>query len=127
MRVYVVLEEDRGCGPSVAGVFASLDAAQEYLDGPDGSNCYLYSEEGEEVDPITHKPVSEVYEIVYWNADHGGMRDLPTDSEIFEGTFEEAEAHVRAKRSLWGHNYIPHVPGPDSNYCGNGVIHRISK
>lgn len=49
MRVYVVLEEDRGCGPSVAGVFASFDAAQEYLDSPDGSNCYLYSEEGEEV------------------------------------------------------------------------------
>lgn len=49
MKVYVVLEEDRGCGPSVAGVFASLEAAQEYLEGPCGSNCYLYSEDGEVV------------------------------------------------------------------------------
>ena len=49
MKVYVVLEEDRGCGPSVAGVFASLEAAQAYLAGPLGSNCYLYSDLGEEV------------------------------------------------------------------------------
>lgn len=49
MRVYVVLEEDRGCGVSVAGVFVSLAAAQAYLAGPCGSNCYLASEYGEEV------------------------------------------------------------------------------
>lgn len=49
MLVFVVLEEDRGLGPSVAGVFASLEAAQAYLAGPNGSNCYLYSEDGEEV------------------------------------------------------------------------------
>ncbi len=49
MKVYVVLEEDRGCGASVAGVFASLEAAQEYLRGPDGSHCYLDSESGEVV------------------------------------------------------------------------------
>lgn len=49
MKVFVVLEEDRGCGPSVAGVFASLDAANAYLAGPDGSNCYLDSDSGEEV------------------------------------------------------------------------------
>lgn len=49
MKVFVVLEEDRGCGPSVAGVFASLDAANAYLAGPDGSNCYLASDSGEEV------------------------------------------------------------------------------
>ena len=48
-RVFVVLEEDRGCGPSVAGVFASLEAAQAYLAGPYGSNCYLYSDLGEKV------------------------------------------------------------------------------
>lgn len=48
-RIYVVLEEDRGCGPAVAGVFASLEAAQVYLAGPSGSHCYLYSDEGEEV------------------------------------------------------------------------------
>ena len=47
LRVFVVLEEDRGCGPSVAGVFASLEAAQSCLSGPEGSNCYLYSEQGE--------------------------------------------------------------------------------
>ncbi len=49
MKVYVVLEEDRGCGVSVAGVFTSLDSAKAYLDGQEGSNCYLASEYGEEV------------------------------------------------------------------------------
>ena len=49
LRVFVVLEEDRGLGPSVAGVFASLEAAEAYLAGPEGSNCYLYSEQGEVV------------------------------------------------------------------------------
>ncbi len=49
VQVYIVLEEDRGCGVSVAGVFASLEAAQEYLTGPNGSNCYLASESGEQV------------------------------------------------------------------------------
>jgi hypothetical protein len=49
MKVYVVLEEDRGCGVSVAGVFTSLAEAKLYLRGPDGSNCYLASEDGEEV------------------------------------------------------------------------------
>jgi hypothetical protein len=49
MRVYVVLAEDRGCGASVAGVFSSLEAAQSYLAGPEGSNCYLDSDHGEEV------------------------------------------------------------------------------
>jgi len=47
MKVYVVLEEDRGCGPSVAGVFATLSAALAYLAGPNGSGCYLYDEDGE--------------------------------------------------------------------------------
>ena len=49
MKVYVVLEEDRGCGASVAGVFASLAEAELYLSGPNGSNCYLDSDQGEEV------------------------------------------------------------------------------
>ena len=49
MKVYVVLEEDRGCGVSVAGVFVSLEAAKDYLSGPYGSNCYLASDFGEEV------------------------------------------------------------------------------
>jgi hypothetical protein len=49
MRVFVVLENDRGCGPMVAGVFASLEAAQEYLRRDGRSSCYLYSEEGEDV------------------------------------------------------------------------------
>lgn len=47
MKVYIVLEEDRGCGVSVAAVFTTLVAAQEYLSGPNGSNCYLDSEDGE--------------------------------------------------------------------------------
>lgn len=49
MRVYVVLEEDRGCGVSVAGVFLSLEATQSYLAGPEGSSCYLDSDQGAEV------------------------------------------------------------------------------
>ena len=49
MKVYVVMEEDRGLGPMVAGVFASLAAAEAHLAGPEGSNCYLDSEEGTEV------------------------------------------------------------------------------
>jgi hypothetical protein len=49
MKVYVVLEEDHGYGATVAGVFASLEAAQEYLAGPNGSNCYLDFDEGTEV------------------------------------------------------------------------------
>ena len=49
MKVYIVLEEDRGWGVSVAGVFYSLEAAQAYIAGPEGSNCYLDSEYGDEV------------------------------------------------------------------------------
>lgn len=49
MDVWVVLEEDRGCGTSVAGVFASLAAAEAYVAGPNGSNCYLASPFPEEV------------------------------------------------------------------------------
>lgn len=49
MRVFVVLEDDRGDGPIVAGVFASLEAAQEYLRREGRYRCYLYSEEGEDV------------------------------------------------------------------------------
>lgn len=49
MQVWVVLEEDRGCGPSVAGVFASLEAAEAYVAGPNGSHCYVYSPFPEEV------------------------------------------------------------------------------
>jgi hypothetical protein len=49
MKVFIVLEEDRGCGVSVAGVFASLELAKAFLNGPEGSNCYLASEYGDEV------------------------------------------------------------------------------
>ena len=45
MKVYVVLEEDRGLGPGVAGVFASLEAAMAYLASPCGTNCYLATDE----------------------------------------------------------------------------------
>lgn len=48
MRVWIVLEEDRGLGPMIAGVFPSLEAAKAYLKGR--SHLYLYSEEGEEVE-----------------------------------------------------------------------------
>lgn len=47
MRVYVVLEEDRGLGPSVAGVFASLQDAEEFA--AQFSHCWVSSSEGEEV------------------------------------------------------------------------------
>jgi hypothetical protein len=59
MKVFVVLEEDRGFGASVAGVFASLEAAEDYLRSLLGSNTrqdacvllnyYINSYEGEEV------------------------------------------------------------------------------
>ena len=49
MKVYVVLEEDHGYGATVAGVFASLAAAEAFLAGPDGSNCYLDTCKGTEV------------------------------------------------------------------------------
>jgi hypothetical protein len=48
-RVFVVLEEDRGCGPMVEGVFASLEAAKAYLAERDSSRCWVVSEEGHEV------------------------------------------------------------------------------
>lgn len=47
MKVYVVLEDDRGCGVSVAGVFQSLEAALVFV--KENSHCYLYSEFGHEV------------------------------------------------------------------------------
>lgn len=48
-RVWIVLEEDRGCGASVVGVFLSADAAKAFLRDPSVSSgsCYLSSEEGE--------------------------------------------------------------------------------
>ena len=49
MKVFVVLEEGCGEGVLIAGVFSSLDAVDAFLAGPDGANCYLYNEEGEEV------------------------------------------------------------------------------
>ena len=52
MKVYVVLEEDRGCGPSVAGVFASYQAAKAFLEGPEGSHCFLDSGEGSVVEDL---------------------------------------------------------------------------
>lgn len=48
MRVFVVLEEDRGCGAYVAGVFYSLEAAQAFV-AEQGSHYYVASESGEEV------------------------------------------------------------------------------
>ena len=47
LRVYVVLEDDRGCGPSVAGVFNSLEAAEEFA--KTGGHYFLDSTDGEEV------------------------------------------------------------------------------
>jgi hypothetical protein len=48
MKVYVVLEDDRGCGPSVAGVFATLEAAKAFVEENRG-HYFLASEYGEEV------------------------------------------------------------------------------
>ena len=47
MKVFIVLEDDRGCGVSVAGVFLSLETALEFV--KENSHCYLYSEYGNEV------------------------------------------------------------------------------
>lgn len=69
----------------------------------------------------------EIFKIAYYDADGGGMRDELTRTEYFEGTFTEAEAHVRAQKSPWGFNYRPHAPGDRSNRHGNGVIQRITR
>lgn len=47
LRVYVVLEDDRGCGPSVVGVFYSLEAAEEF--SKTSGHYFLDSTDGEEV------------------------------------------------------------------------------
>lgn len=49
MRVYVVLEEDRGCGASVVGVFASIERALEFIENEGRSGYYLDSRDGTEV------------------------------------------------------------------------------
>ena len=50
MYVYVVLEEDRGAGATVAGVFLHKVDAEAFLAGPNGANCYLDSlDDGEPV------------------------------------------------------------------------------
>lgn len=43
MKVYVVIEEDRGCGPMVCGVFASRGSAEAYVDG--SSRMWIVEEE----------------------------------------------------------------------------------
>jgi hypothetical protein len=48
MKVFVVLEEDCGCGVRVAAVFASLEAAQAFV-AKEGSRYYLDSESGDKV------------------------------------------------------------------------------
>lgn len=42
MRVYVVLEEDRGMGPTVVGVFAKEEDAYEVAEN---SRCWVVEEE----------------------------------------------------------------------------------
>jgi hypothetical protein len=49
MKVWVVLEDDRGLGPTVAGVFSSYEKALAFCCGPNGSNCWITSDEGDEV------------------------------------------------------------------------------
>ena len=49
MTVYLVLEEDRDFSTTVVAAFTSLEGAFAYLNGPNGSNCYLESTEGIEV------------------------------------------------------------------------------
>ncbi len=47
LRVYIVLEDDRGCGPSVAGVFYSLEAAKAFVET--SYYYFLDFDEGREV------------------------------------------------------------------------------
>ena len=42
MKVYVVIEDDRGCGPSIVGVYRSLEAAEAAAAG--GSHCWVVEE-----------------------------------------------------------------------------------
>lgn len=43
MKVYVVVEDDRGCGPMVCGVFVSKAKAEEYV--AESSHCWISEEE----------------------------------------------------------------------------------
>jgi hypothetical protein len=43
MKVYVVIEEDRGCGPMVCGVFTSRESAEACVDG--SSHMWIVEED----------------------------------------------------------------------------------
>ena len=49
MQVYVVLEDDRGCGPSVDAVFSSLEAAHAYIERKGNSHLFVANEHRAEV------------------------------------------------------------------------------
>ena len=50
MKVFVVLEEHRGSRSGlVAGVFLSYVEAMDFINGPEGANCYLSNDKGEVV------------------------------------------------------------------------------
>ena len=49
MRVWIVIGEDRRMGPTIGGVFASLAAAQAWIEDLGSSHYYIYDEDGEEV------------------------------------------------------------------------------
>jgi hypothetical protein len=49
MRVWIVVGEDRGMGPTIGGVFSSLAAAQAWIEDLGSSHYYIYDEDGEVV------------------------------------------------------------------------------
>ena len=48
MKVWIVLEEDRGYGVSVAGIFTSLKLAQDFAESS-GYRYYVENVEGKEI------------------------------------------------------------------------------
>lgn len=48
-KVWIVIGEDRGLGPSIGGVFSSLKAAQTWIEDLGSSRYSIYDEDGEVV------------------------------------------------------------------------------
>lgn len=63
-----------------------------------------------------------LYEIKFYDCDHGGMHTELTSEEYFDGSREEVEAHVKSKDSPWGYKYrVTKQSRP-----GAGVIRQIN-
>lgn len=53
--------------------------------------------------------MKRLYEINYYDSDHGGMHTLHTKREIFFGTHKEAVEKIENTKSPWGLMYMHHT------------------